>query len=39
MDRQTASTHLAKVFAFLACGQTAKARVHAEALIDWLQGI
>jgi hypothetical protein len=39
MDRQTASTHLAKVFAFLACGKPAQARPHAAALIAWLQAI
>jgi hypothetical protein len=37
MDRQTASTHLAKVFAFLACGKPEQARPHAAALIAWLQ--
>jgi hypothetical protein len=39
MDRQTASTHIAKVFAFLAVGQPAKARPHAAALIAWLQSL
>jgi hypothetical protein len=39
MDRQTATTHLAKVFAFLACGNAAKARPHAAALVAWLQSL
>jgi hypothetical protein len=39
MDRQTAATHLAKVFAFLACGKTAAAQLHARILIAWLQAI
>jgi len=39
MDRQTASTHIAKVFAFLACGRTAQARIHAQALIAWLASV
>lgn len=37
MDRQAAATHLAKVFAFLACGKTAAAQLHAQILIRWLQ--
>jgi len=36
VDRQTASTHLAKIFAFLACGKTASARPHIAALMGWL---
>jgi hypothetical protein len=39
MDRQTATTHLAKVLAFVACGHAAKARPHAAALIAWLQSL
>jgi hypothetical protein len=39
MDRQTASTHLAKVFAYLACGKTLSARHHAAVLIAWLQAL
>jgi len=39
MDRQTAARHIAKVFAFLACGHPEQARVHARALVAWLQSI
>jgi hypothetical protein len=39
MDRQTAARHIAKVFAFLACGQPEQARVHAQQLVRWLQSI
>lgn len=36
MDRATASTHLAKVFAFLGAGRLDQARTHAAALAAWL---
>lgn len=39
MDRSTASRELARVFAYLACGQTAKARASAAVLISWLQSL
>jgi hypothetical protein len=39
MDRQTASTHIAKVFAFLACGKLDQARHHAQQLISWLESL
>ena len=39
MDRTEAARLLAKVFAFVACGQRDKARQHAQALINWLRTI
>jgi hypothetical protein len=39
MDRTEVSRHVAKVFAYLACGQRDKARHHAQLLIDWLRSI
>jgi hypothetical protein len=39
MDRQQAARELARVFAYLACGQVDKARGAAQQLINWLQSI
>jgi len=39
MDRQTAAMHLAKVFAFVSCGQPHKARPHIAALVAWLESL
>jgi hypothetical protein len=39
MDRTEASRELARVFAYLAVGNTDKARTAAGRLIEWLQAI
>lgn len=39
MDRQTAATAIAKIFAYLACGKPDQARIWAAKLISWLETI
>lgn len=39
MDRPTASMHIAKVFAFLACGKRELAVPHIAALLRWLENL
>ena len=39
MDRVTASTMIAKVFAYLACGKREQARTWAAQLIAWLETV
>jgi hypothetical protein len=37
MTRTEATTALAKVLAFIACGRPEKARAHAEALVEYFR--
>lgn len=39
MTRTEASTAIAKVFAYIACGHYDKARLHAQPLIAWLSSL
>jgi hypothetical protein len=39
MTRSEASTALAKVFAYLACGKSGAASMAAQPLINWLQSV